>query len=254
MLKLVDQYGFLYSQLVKRDFNKKYKRSILGVFWSILSPLLTFFVMFFVFTHFFGRDTPHYSVYLFSGLVVFGYFTEATNSGMNSFVSGAGLYSKLRVPKLIFIATSNTLAFINFFLTFVVLLIFIARDDLLTWKLLYLIYPTICITFFNVGVSLILGTFYVFFKDIKYLYSVATRLLRYVSALFYTIDSYPDKIQSLFYFNPIFVYISYFREIIIYHQVPSQMVHELCLIYAVTSLLAGVVLYGKFQEKFIYFV
>lgn len=254
MLRLVEQYGFLYTQLVKRDFNKKYKRSLLGVFWSVLSPLLTFAVMSFVFTHFFGRDMPYYSVYLFSGLVVYGYFTEATNSGMNSFVSGAGLYSRLRVPKLIFIATSNTLAFINFFLTFLVLLIFIAQDNLFSWNMLYLVYPTICITAFNIGVSLILGTFFVFFKDIKYLYSIITRLLMYVSALFYSIESYPDKMQSLFYFNPLFVYISYFREAIINQQVPSKMLHELCLIYGLISLFTGLIFYGKLQEKFIYYV
>lgn len=254
MEQYLDKYGYLYTQLVKRDFNKKYKRSVLGIFWSVLSPLLTFLVMVMVFTHFFGRTTPHYNVYLFTGQIVFGYFTEATNGGMNSFISGAGLFSKLRVPKLIFIATSNSLAFINFSLTFLVLLLFIITDGLLSWHLFLLIYPLVCMSLFNIGVGLILGTMFVFFKDIQYLYSVLTRLLMYVSAIFYSISTYPEETQKLFYLNPIYVYIAYFREIIIDHSIPTIFIHFLCGFYSVLVLLLGLITYRHFNKKFIYYV
>lgn len=250
----LDKYGYLYSQLVKRDFNKKYKRSVLGIFWSVLSPLLSFLVMVMVFTHFFGRTTPYYNVYLFTGQIVYGYFTEATNSGMNSFMSGASLFSKLRVPKLIFMATSNSLAFINFSLTFLVLLLFIFKDGLLSWHLILLLYPLGCMTLFNVGTGLILGTMYVFFKDIQYLYSVLTRLLMYVSAIFYSIDTYPEHIQSLFYLNPLYVYIAYFREIIIEHSIPSTHMHLLCGFYGLFLFGLGLLTYRQFNKKFIYYV
>lgn len=254
MTKLIDKYGYLYLQLVKRDFNKKYKRSLLGVFWSVLSPLLTFLVMVMVFTHFFGRTTPHYNVYLFTGIVVFGYFTEATKGGMNSFTSGSSLYSKLRVPKLLFMVTSNTQALLNFSLTFIVLVLFILFDDLLSWQIIFLVFPTICMSLLNVGIGLILGTMYVFFKDVQYLYSVFTRLLRYVSAIFYSIDSYPEHIQQLFYLNPVFVYVNYYRQVIIYQQIPSLFYHGLCLFYGVFFLLFGLLVYSRFHKKFIYYV
>ncbi len=254
MKQYLEKYGYLYTQLVKRDFNKKYKRSVLGIFWSVLSPLLTFLVMVLVFTHFFGRTTAYYSVYLFTGQIVFGYFTEATNGGMNSFTSGAGLFTKLRVPKLIFMATSNTLALINFCLTFLVLLIFIIKDGLISSHLLLFLYPLFCMTLFNIGVGLVLGTMYVFFKDIQYLYSVLTRLLMYLSAIFYNVSSYPVEIQKLFLLNPIFVYITYFREIIIEQQVPSGYIHFLSAFYGVFILWFGLLLYHRFNKKFIYYV
>ena len=83
--------SFLFQQLVKRDFEHKYKRTSLGVLWSVLSPLLTLLVMRIVFTDFFGRDTPHYTIYLFSGNIVFSYFREATNNGMTSLMNNAGV-------------------------------------------------------------------------------------------------------------------------------------------------------------------
>ena len=84
MIKRLLQYRFLFEELVKRDFKKKYKRTVLGMAWSILSPLLTLLVMSLVFTQFFGRSTPHYTTYLFCGNLVFSYFSESTGQGMAS--------------------------------------------------------------------------------------------------------------------------------------------------------------------------
>ena len=83
MLQKMRKYQFLFEELIKRDFKKKYKRTVLGMFWSVLSPLLMLLVMSLDFTQFFGRSTPHYTIYLFCGQLVFSYFTDATKSGMS---------------------------------------------------------------------------------------------------------------------------------------------------------------------------
>ena len=80
--KKLEQYQFVFSELVKRDFNKRYKRSILGILWSMLAPLFQLLVMSFVFKRVFGNSMEHYTIYLFSGQLVFNYFKEATNNGM----------------------------------------------------------------------------------------------------------------------------------------------------------------------------
>ena len=77
------KYQFLFEELVKRDFKKKYKRTVLGMAWSVLSPLLMLLVMKLVFTQFFGRNTPHYTIYLFCGNIVFSYFNDSTTQGMS---------------------------------------------------------------------------------------------------------------------------------------------------------------------------
>ena len=97
MLQKMRKYQFLFEELVKRDFKKKYKRTVLGMFWSVLSPLLMLLVMSLVFTQFFGRSTPHYTIYLFSGQLVFSYFTDATNSGMSSLMDNSTIFSKINV-------------------------------------------------------------------------------------------------------------------------------------------------------------
>lgn len=88
MLEKIRQYQFLFTELVKRDFTKKYKRTMLGMAWSILSPLMTLLITWLVFSSFFGNTMEHYVIYLFSGQLVFAYFTDSTNLGMNALVAG----------------------------------------------------------------------------------------------------------------------------------------------------------------------
>ena len=106
-------YHFLFEELVKRDFKKKYKRTILGMFWSVLSPLFMLCIMATIFGHFFSRDIPHYISYLFSGLIVFNYYAESTNEGMNALMSNAKIFSKINVPKYLFLFSKNVSALIT---------------------------------------------------------------------------------------------------------------------------------------------
>ena len=130
MFEKLKKNQFLFEELVKRDFKGKYKRTILGVFWSLLSPLLQLAVMAMVFTRFFGRTTPHYMIYLFSGNLVFTYFNEATNQGMTALESNAHIFTKINVPKYIFLLSKNVSSLINFLLTLVIYFIFVAIDGL----------------------------------------------------------------------------------------------------------------------------
>ena len=103
MIQKLRQNEFLFEELVKRDFKKKYKRTVLGMVWSVLSPLLTLLVMKLVFTQFFGRTTPHFTTYLFCGNLVFSYFSESTSQGMTSLMGNASIFTKVNVPKYLFL-------------------------------------------------------------------------------------------------------------------------------------------------------
>ena len=240
---------------MKRDFKKKYKRTVLGMAWSILSPLLTLLVMKLVFTQFFGRTMAHYTTYLFCGNLIFSYFNEATSQGMSSLMGNAGIFSKVNVPKYLFLFSKNVQTLINFGLTLIVFFVFCVLDNItFTWKVILLIYPIALLVLFNIGVGLILSALFVFFRDIQYLWSVFTQLLMYMSAIFYTIDGYSQTVQNIFLLNPVYLFIRYFRKIVIEATVPTPAFHLLMLADVVIVLGLGCFMYKKYNHRFLYYV
>lgn len=255
MFQRAKEFRFLLEELTKRDFTIKYKRSILGVFWSVLSPLLTLLVMRVVFTRFFGTNIEHYTTYLFAGNLVFSYFSEATNQGMMALTSNTGIFSKVNVPKYMFVLSSNASSFINFTVSFVVFLIFAAIDGItFQWKMLALVYPILCLAVFNIGVSMILSALYLFFADMRYLYSVFTLLLMYVSAIFYSVDDFPLNVQRAFLANPVYAYIKFIRLIVIDGTRPSGIFIVVMALYALIALGLGSRVYKKYNQRFMYYV
>ena len=255
MIQKLKQHQFLFEELVKRDFKKKYKRTVLGMAWSVLSPLLMLLVMRLVFTQFFGHSTPHYTTYLFCGNLVFSYFNEATSQGMTSLMGNASIFTKVNVPKYLFLFSKNVQTLINFGLTLCVFFVFCVLDNItFTWKLICLVYPIACLVLFNIGVGLILSALFVFFRDIQYLWSVFTQLLMYLSAIFYTIDKYSYNVQCLFLLNPVYLFIRYFRKIVIEATIPTVWFHLLMAADVVIVLGIGCWMYKKYNHRFLYYV
>ena len=249
------RHQFLFEELVKRDFKKKYKRTVLGMAWSVLSPLLMLLVMRLVFTQFFGRGMDHYTTYLFCGNLVFSYFNESTSQGMSSLMGNAGIFTKVNVPKYLFLFSKNVQTLINFGLTLCVFFVFCVLDGItFTWKFICLLYPICCLVLFNVGVGLILSALFVFFRDIQYLWSVFTQLLMYMSAIFYTIDSYSYTVQCLFLLNPLYLFIRYFRKIVIEATIPTIWFHLLMLADVIIVFGIGCWMYKKYNTRFLYYV
>ena len=255
MVKKIRQYQFLFEELVKRDFKQKYKRTVLGMAWSVLSPLLMLLVMRLVFTQFFGRNTPHYTTYLFCGNLVFSFFSESTNQGMSSLMGNAGIFTKVNVPKYLFLFSKNAQCLINFGLTLCVFFVFCVLDHItFTWRFILLIYPICCLMIFNIGVGLVLSALFVFFRDIQYLWSVFTQLLMYMSAIFYTVDNYSPQVQRMFLANPVYVIIKYFRVIVIDASVLSPAYHLLMAAEALIAFGLGCWMYKKYNHQFLYYV
>ena len=255
MIKKLIKYKFLFEELVKRDFKQKYKRTVLGIGWSLLSPLLQLLVMSLVFKQFFGRNVAHYTIYLFCGNLVFSYFKESTNGGMNSLMSNSRIFTKVNIPKWMFLLSKNVSSLINFGLTLCVFFFFVYLDGIkFDVKFFALIYPIICLVIFNIGIGLTLSALFVFFRDIGYLYDIFTLLLMYMSAIFYTVDNLSKTFQRLLLCNPIYCYIKYFRLIVLENTIPSIEYHLLCAAYALIALLIGSLIYKKYNHKFLYYV
>ncbi len=255
LMQRMKEHKFLFEELAKRDFKQKYKRTMLGMVWSILNPLLTLLVMRLVFTSFYGNSTRFYTTYLFAGNLVFSYYREATSGGMSALMSNAHIFTKINVPKYLFVLTKNISAVINFGLTLVVFFIFAAIDGItFHWSCLAIIYPIVTMTLLNIGLGMILSALFVFFRDIQYIYDVFTLLLMYLSAIFYTLDKFPPQMQRLFLLNPIYCNIKYIRIIVIEGTMPSLLFHGLLLLYSVVILGIGLVIYKTQNTKFLYYV
>lgn len=255
MIAKIRRYRFLFEELVKRDFKQRYKRTVLGVIWSMLAPLLTLLIMSIVFSHFFARSIPHFIIYMFAGNLVFFYYKDATKGGMAALLTNAKVFTKVNVPKYMFLLSRNVSSLINFALTLVIFFVFVAADGLaFTWKFILLIYPIGCLLVFNLGLGLILSALYVIFRDMQYLYDIFTTLLMYLSAIFYSIETFPAQMQTLFHLNPVYVYIAYFRMIVIHGVVPSPGYHLLCAFYALLVLTIGGAIYKKYNYRFLYYV
>lgn len=254
-LNKIKQYQFLFEELAKRDFKKKYKRTVLGMAWSLLSPMLTLLVMRLVFTQFFGKNMEHYTTYLFCGNLIYSFFNESTSQGMTSLMGNASIFTRVNVPKYLFLFSKNVQTLINFGLTLIVFIIFCILDGvMITWKFVFLLYPIITLLLFNIGLGLILSALFVFFRDIQYLWSVFTLLLMYLSAIFYTIEQYPYTVQCLFLLNPVYLHIRYFRKVVLEATVPSLSFHLLMLVYVLAVLRLGFWMYRKYNTRFLYYV
>ena len=255
MFNRLKQYQFLFEELVKRDFKKKYKRTILGMGWSMLMPLLTLLVMKVVFEQFFGRNIDHFTTYLFCGNLLFCWFSESTNHGMRSLYGNAAIFTKVNVPKYLFLFAGSVQTVINFALTLIVFFFFCWMDDItFTWKFLLLVYPILTMLFFCIGIGLILSALFIFFRDIDYLWGVFLQLLMYGSAIFYKIDSFSSNMQMVFACNPVYRHISYFREIVLGGTVPSWETHLALAGFAVIALLVGMFMYKRYNTRFLYYV
>ena len=255
MIEKLRKHRFLFEELVKRDFKKKYKRTILGMAWSVLSPLLQLLVLTLVFTQFFGRTTPHFMIYIFCGNLVFSFFSDATKGGMGAIMGNAGIFTKVNVPKYLFLLSRNMQSLINFGLILIVFFTFVALDGLpFPWKFLCLLFPVMCLILFNIGVGMILSALFVFFRDTQYLYDVFTMLLMYMSAIFYTIEQYDYSVQCLFLLNPVYLFIRYFRKIVIEATVPTLWFHLLMLADTLLAVGVGCWMYKKYNTKFLYYV
>lgn len=251
------KYGFLMQQLVSRDFKVKYKRSFLGIVWSLLYPVLMMVVMAIVFSNVFKFSTPgvNYLVYLLTGLTYFNYFSEASNLAMSSVVANFGLINKVYIPKYIFPISKCLFVGINFLLTLIPLYIVIfATGTGINWWHFLLPYSFLCLFLFTVGMGLILSTISVFMRDMFYIYGILITIWMYLTPVMYDISLISSKLQLILKFNPLYQFINFARTIILYGNCPTIGQFAGCGVSALVVFLLGIIIFKKNQDKFIYYI
>lgn len=247
--------AFLLRELITRDFVKKYKRTSLGILWSALSPLLLLITMDLVFGTFFGRNMPHYTIYLFAGLLLFNYFSTSTRSAMNVLYNNSGIYSKVPVPKSYFLVSHSAAHFIDFLISLLVFFVFVAIDGIsFRISFLLLVFPIVCLYFINLGVGMFLSCVSIFFRDINHVWPVVCRIIMYASAIFYDTAILPAVMQRMLLCNPLYMCISYFRQLIIDGAVPTLGFHAALALMAGFCMLLGAGTYRMCRDKIALYV
>lgn len=249
------KYQFLIKQLVSRDFKTKYRRSVLGVFWSFLNPLLTMFVQYVVFSTLFRSSIPNYPVYLLSGIVLFNFFNETTTVGLTSITDNAHLITKVYVPKYIYPLTRMLSSTINVAMSLLPLFVVaICTGVWPAFSWLLLLFDLLCLMSFSLGVSYILSTLMVFFQDTKFLWSVVSMIWMYCTPIFYPESIIPAKLLPVYHINPLYQLIRFARCALIDRVSPGPMSYLICLAVGVVPLFIGIWIFNRKEKDFVLYL
>lgn len=249
------KYKTALFSLVKRDFIIKYRRSILGIFWSVLNPLLMMIVISAIFSYLFRFDIEYYPVYYITGYIIFTMFAASTGSSIGSIISAAGLIKKMYIPNYLFPIEKCLFEFINTSVSLIALiavLIWFQVPFNISWLLIPV--PFIYIFIFSIGISFILASLNVYFRDIGHLYSVFIRVFIYATPVFYPVSILTPKMMTIMEFNPLYHFIDYFRVIILNGQIPSLQANLICAGFALGAFIIGAVIFRLLQRKFILYI
>lgn len=254
-LLAMKNYRFLLEQLVNRDFKTKYKRSMLGVLWSFLNPLLTMVVQYIVFSTLFKSDIENYPAYLLSGIICFTYFNEAVNQCMVSITGNATLITKVYLPKYILPISKALSTGINLLLSLIPLLaVVLLTGEGITPAILLLPFGLCCLFAFSLGIGMMLATSMVFFRDTQFLWGIASMLWMYLTPVFYPESIIPEKLMTLYKMNPLYHVIRFVRTILLDGVSPEPKAYLLCAIACIVPLILGLRIFRRNQNKFILYI
>lgn len=240
------QYIFAVKQLVSREVKRKYARSYLGIVWSVLNPLLSMAVLSMIFSTIFKRSIENFPIYYLTGTIFWQLFSQSTNSAMTALVDNRSMLLKVKLTKQTFVIARIFTALTNFGYTCVayVLMLILFRVRPSIYMLLFPI-NVLFMLLFSMGIGFMLSVLYVFFGDIKYLYSVILTLWMYLSAIFYPVDGLNETIKKVINMNPIYDYILFARDIVLYGTMPEPIVWLKIILWGIGSFLVGYLIFKK---------
>lgn len=246
------KYRFLLGELVVREIKLRYKRSVLGILWSVLNPLMMMVIMNFVFAHLFRSDVPNFLVYYFAGLIMFNFLQEATNGALSSIIGNTGLLTKVYVPKYIFPLAKTVVALVNMGFALVPFIAICAATGVHA-SLALLVLPVIFLTatMFVLGLSLMFATVTVFYRDMIHFHSILMLMWMYLTPVFYPESIIPSHVRWIIEANPLYLYMKSFRIIVLDGAFPSIARLAGCLIAGVATLWLGFVIFRRYQDRFV---
>ena len=228
----------LLYELVARDVKIKYRKSVLGVLWTLLNPLMMMIILSIVFSNLMKFDVQNYSLYLLCGQILFNFYNEATSGAMTSILGNAPLIKKVYIPKYLFVVSRIASSSINILSSFCALI-------------LVVVIPLVYLIVFSMGVGLILAALTVKFRDIMHLYTVFLTGLMYLTPVIYPMSMLPGWVYKIVSINPLTMIMVIFRNVVIYNTIPSVGEFIVPLIIVIVTFFLGLWVFYKQQDKFI---
>ena len=256
----LDKNRFILKQLVTKDFKRKYRRSVLGIAWSVLNPLMMMIVMSVVFSFVFRADIENYPLYLILGNITFSFMSESTSQALMSFIDAAPLLKKVRVSRFVFPVQKVLFALVNFTFSLVaVALVMLWFRVVPTWHIIWLPVCLFLLVLFCSGIGLIVGSLAVFFRDVVHLGSDILTAWTYLTPIFWVptqlaANGAPTWVMSIVELNPMYGFVTFMRDIFLWNQNPSMQTLGLCVFWAVIMLGIGILVFRKTQHKFILYI
>ena len=254
-------------ELVRKRVKTQYRSSALGMLWSVLNPLLNMLVMWAVFSQFFGRNDPCYPIYLLTGNIMFSCLRSATDGSLGSLVNNRGLLTKTKIDSYVFPLSSTLSSLVTFGFSMICLLIImlgiqiLAGISLFSWRMLCVLLMIPAFLLFEYGIGLFLSALYVFFRDIKYLYSVFLTLWMYLTPIFYKVDTLAQGSLALTIvkLNPMYYFVKYFRDAMYYYETlnwgaPLWKTLGLLYLLGIASLLIGGGIFKLLKKRFMTYI
>ena len=242
---------YLLEELVKKGIKLKYRRSYLGILWSLLEPILTTIVL----TIVFDNSNKTFPVYILSGRLLYSFFSSGTKACAKSIRSNAGMIKKVYVPKYLYPMSSVLFNYIIFLISLIVMIpLMVFCHVKPTWSLLLVILPLILLLMITFGVGMVLATVTVFFRDMEYLWDVVLMIIMYTCAIFY----YPEKLLKsgwawILKYNPLYCVIDIFR-CSVFGKAMNIHYFAYALIFSVVAMVIGLLCFKKKQDDFILYI
>ena len=252
-LRELFRYRDLVRNLVSRNVTARYKRSVLGVLWTLLDPLLTMIIMAVVFTALFAKSIPGYPVFLLSGIVIWNFFAQASTQAMMDFVYSGALVVQVYLPTSVFAFSAIGTHLVNLLLSCIPLFfidIWVGRP--ITPALLFLPISILLVSLFTLGVGLLISSLAVFFADIVNIFNISLQLMMFLSGVFFSVEALPESLQKIVKFLPTFQMVTIFRYPIYYGEIPPIESLVYFSAWTMIMLILGLYVFTRLSDEYVY--
>jgi len=205
------RYRFLLEQLIKRDLTTRYKRSVLGIAWTMLNPLGTMLILSFVFSNIF-KATHSYPVYILTGLTIWNLFSQASMATTSGLVWGGTLLKQIYLPRTVFGVSAVGTGIVNVLLSLIpLILVMLITQTPIRITILFIPIPIIIAAMFTLGVGLLVSGLAIYFPDVADMYNILLQAWFYLTPIIYTEEIIPKQFAGLFFANPMYWIVRLFR-------------------------------------------
>jgi ABC-type polysaccharide/polyol phosphate export permease len=247
------RYRELVRQMVARSIKTRYKRSVLGIAWTLLNPLLTAAVLTIVFSTLFRFQVEHYPVYILSGLLAWSFFTSTTDQAMGEMLWSSHLMQRIYLPKALFVITATGAGLVNMALSLIpLLLIMLITGASISPALLFLPISAFLLTLFTMGIGFLLSSIVVYFQDIQPIYQVILMIGMYATPIIYPAEIVPERWQWLLHLNPMYYFLDCFRAPIFGSTLPTFETIGIATAISVATLLIGWAFFTRKADDYAY--